>query len=417
MSLTRRQAIRASGALALGAAFGEGGGELPPAIAALQARTEGLAPILRDERRARLAKAQNLMAGAGLEAVVVGPGTSLAYFTGARWGVSERLFGMVLTREGEPAWVTPAFERRRALEQIEMGTDVRAWEEHESPFALVTGVLRDRKVTGRVGLEETLPFTFADGIAKAGPALRLENAAPVVSLCRMIKDSHEVAILRRASDLTVRALRAAFASLRKGLTAADVSRLVRDAQGRLGLEGTWALVLFGEDAAFPHGTRRARVLRPGDVVLIDAGGSLFGYQSDITRTAVFGAPPTDRQRAVWDVVRRAQEAAFKAARPGAPCESVDAAARQVIIDAGFGPSYRFLTHRLGHGIGMDGHEPPYMVRGNLTPLQPGMCFTDEPGIYVEGELGIRHEDVIHVTEDGAENLTRWSGTPEEPAVV
>jgi Xaa-Pro dipeptidase len=178
-----------------------------------------------------------------------------------------------------------------------------------------------------------------------------------------------------------------------------------------------ALVLFGADAAFPHGTAKPQPLKAGDVVLIDGGGRLHGYASDITRTGVFGAPPGDRQRRVWELVRRAQEAAMKAARPGAECQSVDAAARKVIEDGGFGPDYRYFTHRLGHGIGMEGHEWTYLVRGNTTRLRPGMCFSNEPGVYVYGEMGIRHEDIIFIDEDGAQNMTRWSGSPEDPAVV
>jgi Xaa-Pro dipeptidase len=206
-----------------------------------------------------------------------------------------------------------------------------------------------------------------------------------------------------------------FASLKAGMTQEQVARLSAEAHRRLGVEGG-SLVLFGADAAFPHGTVNAQPLKPGDVVLVDGGGRLHGYPSDITRTAVFGAPPTPRQRKVWDLVRKAQDAAFRAARPGVECQALDAAARRVIEEGGFGPGYAHLTHRLGHGIGMDGHEWTYLVRGNTTPLRPGMCFTDEPGIYVYGEMGIRHEDVVTITDDGAEGLTRWSGTPEEPAV-
>jgi Xaa-Pro dipeptidase len=348
--------------------------------------------------------------------MVLGSGTSLVYFTGAEWGQSERFFGAVITRDGDPAWVTPAFEKARALEQVQMGTDVRAWEEHESPFTLVAGILRDRGLaSARVGLEEYLPFTFAHEIGAALPAARIVPATPVTAGCRMIKDAHEIALMRRANEITVRAHRAVFESLREGLTQGEASALSVEAHRRLGMRGG-ALVLFGPDAAFPHGTTKPRPLRKGDVVLIDGGGRLHGYASDITRTAVFGAPPTDRQRRVWDVVRRAQEAAFAAARPGAEAQAVDAAARKVVDDAGFGPEYRLFTHRVGHGIGMDGHEWTYLVRGNATRLRPGMCFSDEPGIYIPGELGIRHEDIIFVTETGAENMTRWSGTPENPAV-
>ena len=422
MSPSRRSILRLTGAAAIGSGLppaGAGADELAPAIAALRPSIADVLPITGDERRARRARAQRLMVETGQDALVIAPGTSMVYFTGAQWRADERFFGMVLTREGEPAWVVPAFEKSRALEQIEAGSDVRTWLEHESPYALAAGILRDRKVaTGRLGLEETMPFAFADGLAKAMPALSAESGTPVTAGCRMVKDAHEIALMRRACELSVRAHRAIFASLREGVTAAEGGRLFGEAARRLGLERPWALVLFGPDAAVPHGTRQPRPLKRGDVVLLDAGGSLHGYSSDITRTAVFGARPTERQRQVWELVRRAQEAAFKAARPGVECQAVDAAARKVIEDGGFGPDYRYFTHRLGHGIGLDGHEWPYMVRGSTTRLAPGMCFTNEPGIYVEGELGVRHEDTVVVTENGCENLAPlWSGSPEEPAVV
>ena len=390
--------------------------DLPPAIAALSDQTAGVLPIEVGEHRARVVRAQRLLAENGLDALVLGPGTGLNYFTGAAWGLSERFFGAVVVRDGDPSWVVPAFESARGAEQIRVGTDVRAWEEHESPWALVAQVLRDRQATGRVAVDEALPFAFADGLARALPSARVESGVPVTAGCRMIKSPHEIALMRRANEITVRAWRAVFASLRPGLTRETVAGWCQQALRRQGMGGG-ALVLFGADAAFPHGTTKPQPLKSGDVVLIDGGGRLHGYSSDITRTGVFGARPTDRQRRIWDLVRRAQEAAFKAARPGVPCENVDAAARTVLADGGFGPDYRYLTHRVGHGIGMDGHEWTYLVRGNQTPLRPGMCFSDEPGVYIPGELGIRHEDIIVITEGGAENLTKWSGTPEEPAVV
>ena len=422
MPVSRRGVLRLSGAAAIGSsvpALPDAPAELPPAIVALRPSTEGVSPVTSAERRVRLARAQRLMVESGLDALAIGPGTSLAYFTGVQWRGDERFFGVLLTREGEPAWVVPAFEKDRALERVEAGSDVRTWDEHESPYALAAGILRERKVaTGRLGLEETMPFAFTDGLARAAPALRADSGTPVAAGCRMFKDAHEIAIMRRACELSVRAHRALFASLREGMADHEAGRLYAQAASRLGLERPWALVLFGPAAALPHGTRQSRQLRTGDVVLVDAGGSLHGYSSDITRTAVFGAEPTERQRSIWELVRRAQDAAFKAARPGAECQAVDAAARKVIEDGGFGPGYAFFTHRLGHGIGMDGHEYPYMVKGNTTLLAPGMCFTDEPGIYVRGELGIRHEDTVVVTESGCENLApKWSGTPEEPAVV
>jgi Xaa-Pro dipeptidase len=280
----------------------------------------------------------------------------------------------------------------------------------------VASILRDRKALGRVGIEETMPFVFADEIGQAVPAARVTSATPVTAGCRMIKDAHELALMRRACEITVRAHRAVFASLEEGMTQKQVSALSRAAHERLGISGG-ALVLFGADAAYPHGTTQPQPLRAGDVVLMDGGGSLHGYRSDITRTAVFGARPTERQRRIWDIVREAQRAALAAARPGAECQAVDRAARAVIEDAGFGPDYKYFFHRLGHGIGMDGHEWTYLVRGNTTRLEPGMCFSNEPGIYIYGELGIRHEDVMFITDQGAEGMTAWSGTPEEPATV
>jgi Xaa-Pro dipeptidase len=419
-AVSRRDLLQLTGAAALGAASSaeSAAADVPAPIAALLPMTEGVAPITLGERQGRLGRARKLMVEAGLDAVVMAGGTSLEYFTGARWRNSERLFGLVLTREGEPAWVTPAFEKRRALEQISLGTDVRAWEEHESPYALVASILKDRGVqAGRIGVEETVPFTFAHEIGLAAPAARLASATPVTAGCRMIKDAHEIDLMRRACEITVRAHRAVFASLVPGMAQSEAAALCREAHRRLGVEGG-ALVLFGADAAFPHGTTEPRPLQAGDVVLIDGGGKLHGYESDITRTMVFGAVPTLRQRTIWNVVRRAQEAAFKAMRPGVECQDVDRAARAVIEEAGFGRDYERFTHRVGHGIGMDGHEWTYLVRGNKTPLRPGMCFSDEPGIYIPGEIGVRHEDIVAVTETGCENLApKWSGTPEEPAVI
>ena len=392
--------------------------DLPAPIRALRPMTDGVSPITPDEHRARLARAQKLLAENELDAMVVGPGSSLAYFTGTEWGLSERFLGMVLGGTGDPVWVAPAFERDRALEQIRLGTDVRVWQEDESPYALVARALRDRgRAAGRVAIEETMPFAFSDGIAQALPAARLASATPVTAGCRTSKDAHELALIRRACAITLVAYRAVFASLAEGQTIEQVSGWVAAAHRRLDVRGG-ALVLFGSDAAFPHGTRRPRALAAGDVVLADGGCRVHGYQSDVTRTAVFGAQPTDRQRRIWDLVRKAQEAAFEAARPGVECQAVDAAARKVIEDGGFGPGYTYFTHRLGHGIGLDGHEWPYMVRGNRTKLTAGTTFTDEPGVYVPGELGIRLEDTVVVTESGCENLApRWPGTPEEAAVV
>lgn len=425
-SYDRRKFFKTSGAAAFGATLASSAAParveaadapLPAPIAELKPMTAGVTPITLDERRARIAKAQALLAENGMGALIMASGTSLNYFTGARWGISERFFGCIITREGEPAWVTPAFEKARALEQVKIGKDVRAWEEHESPSALVAAILKDRGVTtGKIGIEEMMPFTYADNIAKAAPAIQIVNGTPVTAGCRMIKDAHELALMKRANEITVAAHRAVFASLKEGMTQGQVSDLSEAAFQKLGMGGG-SLVLFGKDAAYPHGTTNPQPLKPGDAVLLDGGGLLHGYAADITRTGIFGAKPTDRQRLIWDTVRKAQEAAFNTAKPGVECQAVDAAARKVVTDAGFGHDYEMFGHRVGHGIGMDGHEWTYLVRGNTTKLRPGMCFSDEPGIYIYGEIGVRHEDCIHITEDGAANFTKWSGTPEEPAVI
>jgi Xaa-Pro dipeptidase len=419
----RRDFFKASGAAALGVAalspssVDAQGADLPAPIAALRPMLDGVTPISITERRTRIAKAQGLLAETGMQALIMASGTSLDYFTSARWGLSERFFGCIITREGDPAWVTPAFEKARALEQVKIGKDVRAWEEHESPSELVATILKDRGVTtGKIGIEETMPFTFADAIGKAIPAAQIVNGTPITAGCRMIKDAHEIALMRRAGEITVAAHRAVFASLKEGMTQDQVAGLSSAAHQKLGMAGG-SLVLFGKDAAFPHGTTTPQPLKAGDAVLLDGGGRLHGYASDITRTGIFGAKPTDRQRLIWDTVRKAQDAAFRAAKLGVECQAVDAAARKVVTDAGFGKDYEMFGHRVGHGIGMDGHEWTYFVRGNTTKLRPGMCFSDEPGIYIYGEIGVRHEDVIFITETGAENMTKWTGTPEDPAVV
>jgi hypothetical protein len=299
--IPRRALFRMSAAATLGAVASPLAGsptepaaeELPPSLAALQPMTEGVAPIGLDERKARLARAQERLRETGLDALVMASGSSLEYFTGAVWGLSERFFGAVVTREGEPAWVSPAFEKERALEQIKHGTDVRVWEEDGSPADLVIGILRDRNAaTGRVGIDEAMPFAFADAIAKAAPAARLESGTPVTAGCRVVKDAHEIAIMRRVCEITVQAHRAVFAALREGMTQENVQALSVQAHRKLGVKGG-ALVLFGPDAAFPHGTARPQPLKPGDVVLVDGGGTSSAIRATSRARSSSGShPPT-----------------------------------------------------------------------------------------------------------------------------
>jgi len=391
---------------------------LPPSIARLQSRQSEAQPITRQEREERQACARKLMAENSLAAVLMMEGTSLRYFTGIRWWGGERLFAFVLPSEGKAFYVSPAFEEGRAREQIAHAPDgsepdLRVWQEDQSPFALVAQGLKDRSIAvGKLGIEETVRFVFADGIAKASPQSTLTSATPVTAGCRMIKSAHEIALMRLASQVTLAVYEAVYHALSEGMTQPDVEALIEKAYERVGFPGE-ASVMVGEFTAFPHGSTTPQVLREGSIVMIDDGCTVEGYQSDITRTFVLGKA-SDKMKQVFDIVHRAQSAALAAARPGAECGSVDAAARKMITDSGYGPDYKYFTHRLGHGLGMDGHEWPYLVRGNPTRLRANVTTSNEAGIYIRGEFGIRLEDDMHVTENGAELFTPQSSSLEQP---
>jgi Xaa-Pro dipeptidase len=353
-----------------------------------------------------------------LSAMLLTQGTSLAYFTGIRWQGGERLFAMVLPAKGEAFYVAPAFEEGRAREQIAKSPnsgkpDVRIWQEDESPYARVAQGLSDRGIaSGMIGVEETAEFVFSDNLRKAAASATFTSATPVTAGCRMIKSQHEIDIMRLAANVTLAAYEATYRSMQVGMTQRDVEELLETAHRQLGFEGG-ADVQVSEFSAFPHGSVAPQSIKEGSIVMIDGGCSVEGYQSDITRTFVLGKA-NDKMKQVFDTVHRAQSAALAAARPGAEAGSVDAAARKVIAGAGYGPDYKYFAHRLGHGIGMDGHEWPYLVRGNLTKLQPDMTFSDEPGIYIRGEFGIRLEDDMHIIESGAELFTAQSPSLENP---
>jgi Xaa-Pro dipeptidase len=391
---------------------------LPPSIARLQSRKNEAKPISLEERRERQERARKLMAENGLDAIVLMEGTSLRYFTGIRWWGGERLFALVLPAKGTAFYVCPAFEEGRAREQIANspdGTqpDVRVWQEDESPYQRVgQGLAEHGLATGKLGIEETIRFVFVDGISKAAPQATIASATPVTAGCRMIKSQNEVALMRLASQVTLTVYEAVYRSLHEGMTQRDVSNLIDAAYARMAFPGD-ASVMVGEYTAFPHGSTTPQVLREGSIVMIDDGCLVEGYQSDITRTFVLGKP-SDKMKSVFDIVHRAQSAALAAAKPGAGCGSVDDAARKVVTDAGYGPDYKYFTHRLGHGLGMDGHEWPYLVRGNMTKLQANITTSNEPGIYIRGEFGVRLEDDMHVTEDGAELFTPQSPSLEDP---
>jgi Xaa-Pro dipeptidase len=395
---------------------------LPPSIAQLASRKAEAKPITNEERATRQDHARKLMSENSIDAIVLMEGTSLRYFTGIRWWGGERMFALVLPAKGASFYVCPAFEEGRAHEQIANSpdadhADVRTWQEDESPYHLVAQGLKDRGIaSGKIGMEESMRFLFVDGLAKAAPQATIASATPVTAGCRMVKSPHEIALMRLAAQVTLSVYEAVYHSLRDGMTQHDVSNLIDKAYQRMGFPGE-ASIMVGEYTSSPHGSNTPQILREGTIIMIDDGCTVEGYQSDITRTFVLGKAPEkdrDEMRNVFDIVHRAQSAALAAARPGAECGSVDTAARKVITDAGYGPDYKYFTHRLGHGLGMDGHEWPYLVRGNPTKLQANVTTSNEPGIYINGEFGIRLEDDMHVTENGAELFTPQSPSLEDP---
>ncbi len=419
MSIDRRGFLRmtagAAGALGLAgaAAVDARGGQAAPAprakdsvLGRLKPMTAGIVPISDDERRARMEKARRLMAESKIDAMLIEGGTGLVYFTDVSWWLSERVLAWILPARGEMAWVCPKFEEDRARELIRFGADIRTWEEDESPYKAIARVLQDRGLrTGRVGIEERVRFFVYDGLRREAPGFDYVSADPVTIGCRSVKSAAEIALMQRANDITVEAYKASLAMLEEGMTKEDFGANTAAAFRALGVPGG-AGASFGEQSSLPHGSIKPRTLREGDIVLMDGGCTVAGYQSDVSRTVVFGKP-SEKQRDVWEVEKRAQAAAFRAARPGVPCEDVDAAARKVLVAAGYGPGYKLpgLPHRTGHGIGMDGHEWIYLVKGNKAPIRPGNCFTDEPMIVIPGEFGVRLEDDFHITEDGAKWFT------------
>src|SRR5215467_7179453 len=378
---------------------------LPPAFAQLKPLGSRVKPIASEEYQARIARTQRLLTERNpkLDAVFVATGSSLYYFTGVHWWASERLLGLLITQKGEPIVVCPAFEEARFREQLRFPAEVHAWQEDESPAQLARAALGDRGLrTGRIGVEEATMFTFYDHLQQAAPGFEYVSADPVTIECRGVKSAHELELMRLACEATCDVYRAAFSSLREGVTQGEISKLVESGFAKMGLRGD-ALVLTGASAALPHGTVKPQSLKEGDVILIDGGCKVEGYSSDVTRTGVLGKPSEKVQR-TYEIVRKAQDAALEAARRGKLSGTVDDAARQAITSAGYGPDYKFFTHRLGHGIGLDGHEHPYLVRGSKTALAPGMTFSNEPGVYIPGEFGLRCEDVMVVAEDGPAHL-------------
>ena len=391
---------------------------LPPSLAKLKSRKSEPTPISREERHERQERARRLMSENSLDAILLMEGTSLRYFTGIRWWGGERTFALVLPAKGAAFYVCPAFEEARAREQIANAPDgeqpdVRVWQEDESPYQRIAQGLKDHGMAGgKLGLEETVRFVFAEGISKTAPQVTIASATPITAGCRMIKSIHEIALMRLAAQVTLAAYEAAYLAVKDGMTQPQLEALVQKAHERLGFTGG-ADVQVGEFSAFPHGSVTPQVVHEGTIVLMDGGCAVEGYQSDITRTYVLGKA-SEKMNRVFDIVLNAQSAALKAARPGVECGAIDAAARKVVTDGGYGPDYKYFTHRLGHGMGMDGHEWPYLVRGNPTKLQANMTTSNEPGIYIRGEFGIRIEDDMHIMENGAELFTPQPVSLEAP---
>jgi len=403
------QGAAVASALAVGgeivAAKADGSGALPAAFTSLNPLGARVKSITSEEFQSRLQHAQQLMGELQpqFDGLFFSAGTSLYYFTGIRWGLSERLMGMVLPRKGTAFLLAPAFEEGRLRERLRFPIDIHVWQEDQSPTKVAANALSELGLrSGRIGVEETAGFTFVDHFRQAAPAFEFISADPVTIACRGHKTAHELDLIRLACDATFDVFRAVFASLKAGVSQQEIGSWIEGGFSRMGLRGG-ALVLIGASAALPHGSAKPQTLREGDVVLIDGGCAVEGYESDVTRTGVFGKPSVKMQ-SVYEIVRKAQDAALDAARAGKLSGSVDDAARAVIATAGYGPDYKFFTHRLGHGIGLDGHEHPYLVRGSKTVLEPNMTFSNEPGIYIPGEFGLRCEDLMVIAADGPAQL-------------
>ncbi len=384
-----------------------------PDLSALRDITAGARPIDAAERRRRLVRAQALMKANGIGAVLIEPGSSLVYFTGVSWWRSERLTAAILPAEGDPCIVTPFFEEPSIRQTLAVPADVRVWQEDQDPLRIVAGFLADRKLAGRpIGIEETTRFFAFDGLSRVLPGAKLVTANPVIRGCRMIKTAAEIALMQKATDVTIAAYRWTYPRIERGMTGTEIGALMTAATRALGGEPEFALALVGPASALPHGSREVIRVADGQVVLMDCGCTVHGYQSDVSRTWVHGRA-SRQQRTVWDHVATAQQRAFAAARIGVPAGTVDDAVRTFYQPLGYGPGYRLpgLSHRTGHGIGMDGHEPVNLVHGETTKLAAGMCFSDEPGLYLPGRFGVRLEDCFHMTDAGP----RWFSTP--PATI
>lgn len=407
MTIERRKLLKATLAaplLASSCGLETSSGETSDPIDELLSRTADLEPVPQSEYAARLETLWKKLHDLKVAAFVAEAGPTLEYFTGASWWRSERIFAAVIGVDRPPIFACPGFEEGRAREKIvAKDSEVRVWQEHESPYALLGEILSDIGIrNGVVALEPTSRFFLVDGLRTECPTLTVRNGNEISEACRIAKTPLEIGYMRLANEITKAAYDAAFKGLEEGMQERDLASRISKAHSKLGTRGG-AMVLFGPSSALPHGSKEARTLGPGDVVLVDGGCSINGYQSDVTRTVVYGEA-SPKHHEIWDTVLNAQSAVLELARPGLECQELDRAARKITTEAGYGPDYRYFTHRLGHGIGLEGHEPPYIVEGNTLELQPGMTFSDEPGLYFPGKWGLRIEDILAITSDGAEVL-------------
>lgn len=373
-------------------------------------------PISNQERQHRIDRAQTLMQQRGLAGIVIEGGTSMRYFSALDWNQASRLTALVIPATGAPAIVAPAFEESKLRELMVTDIEVRTWQEHQSPFARIGTVLDDRRAQGPIGLERTVRFFVAEGLRADVPDRQVVSAAPVVSALRQIKTTREIALMQAASDITMAAYQNIYPRIETGMTGSDIRRLMNAATTARGASPTFTLALVGEASAYPHGSKQVHTVREGTVILMDCGCDVHGYKSDISRTWVHGGNPNDEQRRVWNTARQGQDIVMQTARLGTPIGDIDDAVRRFYETEGWGPDYNLpgLSHRTGHGIGMDVHENPFVVRGNDTPLEPGMCFSNEPGIYLPGRFGVRTEDCVYMTDNGPRLFTTLAPSIETP---
>jgi Xaa-Pro dipeptidase len=420
MNISKRAFLKASSAalatLPLSTLAASASAQVTSMTQSLSNITLDVKPITAAERSARIAKAQNLMQQHNIAALILEPGAAMDYFSGIQWWRSERLTAVVIPKAGEIAVVCPFFEEPSIRESLQVGDDVRVWQEHESPFTLIKQILKDRGMNkGNIAFESSVRYFVLKGLMGLLPNMQDVSAQPITLGCRMFKDSHELALMHKANEVTLKAYAHTWSKLELGMSQGDVKHLMSGAQAELGGSGIWNMALFNQASAFPHGTKQKQTLTEGSIVLMDCGCNVHGYQSDISRTMVFGEP-SQYQRQIWDTVRQGQTIAFEKAQLGTPAGLVDDAVRAFYVKQGLGPDYSLpgLSHRTGHGIGMEGHEPVNFVHGEKETLKPGMCFSNEPGIYIPGKFGVRLEDCLYITDSGPRWFTQPPSSLDSP---